>query len=792
MTELITQVMLTLLLHGALFLSLAWLVEALGWVRRPAAREFLWRSAVLAGFGSALLQLLLAAWQPHAAVTPLLRVGLDLHDAAAVSQQRDAGSARDEGASTLAVVPAAAAGAEAAAPRQSRSAAQRSAAQTRSSMQSQASQEQQPLPARLRALVLAALPWLLAAWLAGTLAAWLRLALAAGALRRLQRSALLLEAQDWQDDAAALARGLAVAVPELRVSPAIASPLATPGGSVLLPVWALPLPAAQRQALLVHELSHLARRDPLWRVGLALWRGLLWPLPLSALVLRRLETLAELECDAAAARALGDGRPLAECLAQCLAQRAGSRFPAFAVAMAAPRSPLLQRAERLLEGVSMSAHPIPLRARLAPLAALLVAALAVPAFVQQPASAKQTSESRISVDGSGDCAALAGNCTSIHSHNGDSTVTMASPGRRLQFKSNGVVRFRDDGIDSLEPGARASIEETTPAGTRRVEYSNAGGALQLSYWRDGKAQDMDAEAKAWLAALLPQLLREAAIDVEGRVARLHQRGGARAVTADIALIHSDYSRGRHLGELLRKYKLDGTELDLALAQAARIGSDYERRQVLSAALDSQQVEKPQLIKVFEAAEGIGSDYERAELLEQSATRVKGDAQLRRAWLKLAAELGSDYERRRSLQSLVTQTGDGDDPALREILAAGDGIGSDYEHRELLTGVAGKIRDAEAIAPDYARAASTIGSDFERREALVALLRGGRLQRAGALAVLESAAGIGSDFECRTVLVELARVMPDDPAVRARLIEVAGRLSDFERRQVEEAAGLVSG
>ena len=129
--------------------------------------------------------------------------------------------------------------------------------------------------------------------------------------------------------------------------------------------------------------------------------------------------------------------------------------------------------------------------------------------------------------------------------------------------------------------------------------------------------------------------------------------------------------------------------------------------------------------------------------------------------------------------------------LVSVMEAGGGIGSDYELRELLSHTVQKARDPNAIARRYAQTAKRIGSDFERREALVALVRAGTLSREGALAVLDAAGGIGSDFERREVLVEVARRVPDD-AVRARVLQLADDLSDFERRQVEDAVGAVRG
>lgn len=784
MIELAGAMLLTVLLHAALFLGVAWLVERLGWVRQVTAREFLWRSAVIGGSASALLQLALAFATPS-----LLPVQLSLAPPAAMNAQQDA-----EPSPSSATLPAMPLAHDAAVRPPAHVASARPSSPAASALAPVAAQAM-PLAdssgavvGRVFDLLPALLPFVLLAWLLGALWQGLQLLYSARALRRLQRESALLDLPDWQQDAQLVAQQFGMPLPALRIA-GIASPMAMPAGLVLVPRWALSLPQTQRRALLAHEFSHLCRRDPQWRLGLALWCGLLWPLPLSALARQRLEALAEFECDAAAARALGDGRPLVECLALCLEQRLDLSLTALAAAMAAPRSPLLQRAEHLLEGVSMKTFSIPLRGRLLPLAAIVAAVLAVPVLV---APVSFAAEALLLSHISEDCDNSARNCTSVHSRNGSMSITVSNSGRRLQFTSQGKVQFNaDDAVESVAAGGKVVLQETEGGKTQKVEYSGGTNGLQIRYWRDGSEQAPDAQAQAWIARTMPQLLRESAVNVDLRVARLHERGGARAVVGNVALIQSDYSRSQHLAALLKKYTLDAGELDLALAEVDKIGSDYERRQTLSATLKSQRLGTPQLAKVFESAAGIGSDYERAELLVQSADRVGSDAQLRQAWLKAAGGIGSDYEHRRSLEALVDRS-KGDDAALLEILERGGDIGSDYEHRELLTGIASKAGDVNTLAPRYAQAAGRIGSDFDRREALVALMRGGKLGSAGALAVLDAAAGIGSDFDCREVLVELARNLPDDAAVRQKYLDVAGRLSEFERAQAEKAAGLARG
>lgn len=850
MIESIVIVAATVLLHAGVFLGLAWLLERGAAVRSFAAREYLWRSAVVGSLASAALQLALAP-----ALVPGLRVGLDpshhsagTDEAAAVvtrgSGEATAAPVAADGTSTAARTAMTAAGSSlpAASATGRDSTAARGAAADRAQpggVHAGSAPRDATLPAPTIAVapasagihaapsapaaradddnvaalsavlswLRAGLPWLLGLWALAVAVAWLRLAGAARALTRLLRDSAALDRADWQQDSAALAAHFALPQPPvLRRHAALASPLATAGNTVVVPDWALDLPASQRRALLAHEVAHLARRDPLWRGLLACWRGLLCPLPLATLAARRLDLLAEWRCDAAAAQATGDGRALAACLAQCLQQRLRPEFPVFATAMAAPRSPLLQRAEHLLEGVPMSSASLSWRARLLPLAAVLAAVLGLPAFVPAASQAAEgipappappampampAMPAIPAIPAAPGCAAGA-TCTSIHSQNGDMQISLNDGHRRLSYRSRGEVHFNadDTAVASLGPGAEVSWEETVDGQTRKVEYSGSGATPDLRYWRDGKEQPLDADGKAWIARIVPQLLREAAIDVEGRVARLVARGGNEAVLGEIDLIRSDYARGRYLGELLRTRTLAAAELDRALQQTRKIGSDYEKRQVLAAALASQQLAKPQWQAVLAAAGDIGSDYERAELLVASAARVAGDAQLRRDWLEVDSAIGSDYERRRSLEALLAAVRS--DAALAEIVDAGSGIGSDFELRSLLGAVAHKAADVNAIAPRYAEAAKRIGSDFERREALLALLRSGELKREGALAVLDAADGIGSDFECREVLVEVARRLHDDAAVRARLLQRAEHLSDFERRQVEDAAGVVRG
>ena len=225
--------------------------------------------------------------------------------------------------------------------------------------------------------------WIVALWLAGAALALLR---TAASWRRLRRA--LAHAQPLMH--AELAQDLAELTPRAFAHPprgvrllgldAIPSPLAASGSRIVLPGWALAsLDRAKLRAMLAHELAHLARRDPQWKLVAALWRCVFWFVPVIVLAQRRLDDLAELACDAHAASYLGSARGLAECLAVCAEHHVRGRHFALAPAMASRPSSLVVRIERLLEGVRMETTAAGPGARVFVFAALLACGLVLPA-----------------------------------------------------------------------------------------------------------------------------------------------------------------------------------------------------------------------------------------------------------------------------------------------------------------------------------------------------------------------------------------------------------------------------
>ena len=165
-------------------------------------------------------------------------------------------------------------------------------------------------------------------------------------------------------------------------SPHLAAPIAF---GVVRPVIVLPtgflddFDVRQQDAMLTHELAHLAAGDPLWQLLADLAAALLWWHPLAWWARRQWRATSELAADEASLLVPQGADTLAACLV-AVARRLESRQRLAWLAMAGPgwRSGLGRRVERLLSLPAQTWRP-PRRGRMSvvtatvPVALLLVA-----------------------------------------------------------------------------------------------------------------------------------------------------------------------------------------------------------------------------------------------------------------------------------------------------------------------------------------------------------------------------------------------------------------------------------
>lgn len=212
------------------------------------------------------------------------------------------------------------------------------------------------------------------AWLVGAVAALGSLVVARHRLRRLmcpRRAA----PEALRRTLAELAAG--GPVPRLLQSAAIAVPFAAGvfAPTIVVPTRAATLSSAAQRSMLAHELAHVMRRDPAWRLLLLALERVLFFQPLLRIARRRIGHDAEYLCDAWAAERTAAPVELARCLTEIAGWVCPSRPPSLVPTLPEPRSILRRRVLRLV------AAPAPTRGRWRVLAAACVAVCVVVPFV---------------------------------------------------------------------------------------------------------------------------------------------------------------------------------------------------------------------------------------------------------------------------------------------------------------------------------------------------------------------------------------------------------------------------
>jgi hypothetical protein len=136
----------------------------------------------------------------------------------------------------------------------------------------------------------------------------------------------------------------------------------------------------------------------------------------------------------------------------------------------------------------------------------------------------------------------------------------------------GKVRFSDDEtrVAAISSGGFARFREHTPSFDRAVTLTPSGdGSLAYTAMSNGQTVGFDGDMQAWLARFLPEVLREAAINVPERVGRLRAQGGVPAVLREISQIKSNGAKASHYDELLKGPPLSDDDAERVLTQAAQ-------------------------------------------------------------------------------------------------------------------------------------------------------------------------------------------------------------------------------
>lgn len=364
----------TYLVHSTILILGAWLLER-RWRDRPERMSAVWKVALVGGVATASLQMVLS-------ISPLAGVW-DVAPASGPAVAEDIGHGTAPSDEPLLAVSSVEAVQVVPAPRHASSArtvivrvdghpVDRDPTAVASAPSTPASASTPGDSSLLQQLA----PWLIGGISLGALIGLFSIIGALAVLRqrlqgrqRLEEGSLVTQLERFRHSGG-LRRKVALAV-----APGVRTPMAV---GILRPEIVLPREAAealtveQQAGLLAHELAHVIRHDPLWRIISLVVERVLFVQPLNRLASQRISTFAEYLCDDWAAQHTQAPLDLARCLTEVARWVAGP--PVVAATMVGPRSILGSRVQRLIRPAAPSNRP---RWLALPLGGLLLAMLLV-------------------------------------------------------------------------------------------------------------------------------------------------------------------------------------------------------------------------------------------------------------------------------------------------------------------------------------------------------------------------------------------------------------------------------
>jgi len=288
----------------------------------------------------------------------------------------------------------------------------------------------------------------------------------------------------------------------------------------------------------------------------------------------------------------------------------------------------------------------------------------------------------------------------------------------------GPAKFSADEthLAQLSPGGFARFRERNSSRDRAVSAVPVGdGSLSYTATLDGRTVPFDGAMQAWLAGFLPQVLREAAINVPERVARLRAQGGVPAVLKEISEIKSSGSKRAHYEELLK------------------------------GPLSAEDAER---VTIQAGDELVGSSGDLSAIIQKLPRSSMHSAPARRAVSTALSRISSSGDKASTLEVLAPTA----DPELLVVLAeAAEEVPSSGDKANFLNATA-----AEYLSPGSAplrnaffHTASTLQSSGDMANVLMAATPYGHADPQIALQVVEVSKGLASSGDAANVLITLA-------------------------------------
>lgn len=357
-------------------------------------------------------------------------------------------------------------------------------------------------------------------------------------------------------------------------------------------------------------------------------------------------------------------------------------------------------------------------------------------------------------------------------------------GTTYKVAYDGEFDLADDerSIKQVEEDGSLNIRTEKDDERRRYRLENDGDGLEVTYWVDSSKQPFDADGEKWLADTLQILLKNSAIDMDGRVERALKKGGVKNALKKLDDLDSDYATRMFVTHLVDQAKLKTSEVKRLMKQVASVESDYEIRLISATLLDKGLITKDTLSAALDLSEKVDSDYELRLMLSPLIDTFALDDKNMTKVLQRAKSIDSDYELRLLLGIALDEhkLSKANQKRLIETMSS---IESDYELRLLISHFADDADLDQNMTADLLKALGSIDGDYEKRLGLAVIVDQGSMSNANWLSAIKIASSIGGDHEKRLALSQIKDDMPGSKSVEDAFNDAAQSISGKHEREL---------
>jgi F0F1-type ATP synthase delta subunit len=254
----------------------------------------------------------------------------------------------------------------------------------------------------------------------------------------------------------------------------------------------------------------------------------------------------------------------------------------------------------------------------------------------------------------------------------------------VEYRGKIEITDDDKDIKSMSNDGYLEISKTVFGSKRSLVIESQGdGKLKKEYYEGRTPVNWDPNGKAWLAEILPEVVRTTTLCAESRVSRFFKQGGTSAVLNEMDKIESDYVRS-HYANVLMKQPVQAKDYSAIINKLAeKTDSDHYMTEFLKNNTDKFLQNKEAATALFSATRKMDSDHYKTVVIKQALNGQMTSLENVKIILQAAGQMESDHYITEVLTSLLKQN-NLTDGIVSEIINTTGSIESDHYKTVVLT------------------------------------------------------------------------------------------------------------